>query len=209
MLFLFSIGVTESKWMTLLNSLAEFKRLYDGGSTLLSDVLPELITTWPQVYGTMAPSVPIASDTSDAESSDSDNSPYRFDEFCQEMHEYKRDREHLRLLVQAFDRTPQPKLTPAEAYRRLVKNDVEPVPLDRLIGRTVAVAITPYPPGIPLLMAGECAGSGPEDTAVLDYLNALGDFDRKWPGFEHDVHGLDWDERSRKFRVLCVKEPCA
>lgn len=195
--------------MTLLNSLAEFKRLYDGESALLADVLPELPSTWPQVYGSNASASPrVELDDGDSDGEGLAEGPILFSEFCQEMHAFKRAQNHLRLLVKAFDRPPCPKLTPAEAYRRLVKNDVEAVPLDKLMGRIVAVSVTPYPPGIPVLMPGECAGTGPDDAAVLEYLLALGEFDRRWPGFEHDVHGVEWDERSRKFRVLCVKEPC-
>ncbi|KAI9029477.1 lysine decarboxylase [Hyaloraphidium curvatum] len=211
MLFLFSLGVTESKWNTLLNSLAEFKRLYDSDTATLSDVLPELVSEYRSAYGPVggsSPNLDLSVSDTDAEepASARPEHPVLFSDFCQEMHAFKRGQDQLRLLVRAFDRPPCARLTPAEAYRRLVRNQVEQVPLDRLMGRTAAVAVTPYPPGIPVLMPGECAATGPEDTAVLDYLVALGEFDRRWPGFEHDVHGLEWDERTRRFRVLCVKE---
>jgi len=64
--------------------------------------------------------------------------------------------------------------------------------LDGLAGGIAATAIVPYPPGIPLLMPGEALGeaNGP----VLCYLAALRDFDRKFPGFGHDTHGIETED---------------
>jgi arginine decarboxylase len=55
-------------------------------------------------------------------------------------------------------------LTPREAFFAVD----EAVPLSRASGRVAAEAITPYPPGIPLVMPGERLG-----TAVIDLLKAL------------------------------------
>jgi arginine/lysine/ornithine decarboxylase len=46
---------------------------------------------------------------------------------------------------------PEPVLTPREAFFAAEQT----VPLDRAAGRVAAEAITPYPPGIPLVMPGE------------------------------------------------------
>ena len=43
--------------------------------------------------------------------------------------------------------------------------------------------------GIPLIMPGENAG--PADGPALGYLKALEGFDRQFPAFEHDSHGVD------------------
>ncbi|WP_036434906.1 aminotransferase class I/II-fold pyridoxal phosphate-dependent enzyme [Mycobacterium sp. URHB0044] len=59
---------------------------------------------------------------------------------------------------------PEPVLTPREAFFAVD----EAVPLSRASGRVAAEAITPYPPGIPLVMPGERLG-----TAVIDLLKAL------------------------------------
>jgi arginine/lysine/ornithine decarboxylase len=49
-LFLFSIGITKGKWGTLLNALLDFKHDYDD-NTPLSEVLPWLVSNFPQHYG--------------------------------------------------------------------------------------------------------------------------------------------------------------
>ena len=60
---------------------------------------------------------------------------------------------------------PQARLTPREAYERLVRGDVELVSFGEMAGRTLAVGIQPYPPGIPILLPGAvvmlaCPGTG-------------------------------------------------
>ena len=45
--------------------------------------------------------------------------------------------------------------------------------------------LTPYPPGIPLLIPGERFNK-----TIVDYLKFARDFNEKFPGFETDVHGL-------------------
>ena len=57
-----------------------------------------------------------------------------------------------------------------------------------LMGRTLAVMVVPYPPGIPLIMPGERIT--PATKSIHDYLLYARDFDRKFPGFETDIHGL-------------------
>ena len=63
--------------------------------------------------------------------------------------------------------------------------------------------VVPYPPGIPILIPGERAGEA--DGPVVKYLLALQELDRKYPGFAHDIHGV---ERSPDgtFRVECVTD---
>ena len=58
-----------------------------------------------------------------------------------------------------------------------------------MAGRIVSVMVVPYPPGIPLLMPGESAGA--VDGPVIQYLIALQEFDKKFPGFSHDIHGVE------------------
>jgi len=101
----------------------------------------------------------------------------------------------------AFNVLPAPVLSPVEAYERLVNDDVEPLTLANLAGRTVATGVVPYPPGIPLLMPGENAGAatGP----LIGYLQALEAFDAEMPGFAHDTHGVEVIDGL--YRVLCVK----
>src|SRR6476646_2876941 len=51
-------------------------------------------------------------------------------------------------LAAAFSSLPVPEMLPADAYRRLVRNQVERVPLDHAANRVVATSVVPYPPGV-------------------------------------------------------------
>jgi arginine/lysine/ornithine decarboxylase len=94
-------------------------------------------------------------------------------------------------------------MNPGEAYRRLVRARTERVQVSKMADRVSAVMVVPYPPGIPILMPGERAGA--TDGPVLSYLLALEDFDAKFPGFAHDVHGVEHDERGI-FSIECLSE---
>jgi len=93
-------------------------------------------------------------------------------------------------------------MTPAEAYSRLVHGEVEPIAVKSMAGRTVATGIVPYPPGIPMLMPGENAG--PQSSPYLKYLKALQEWDGKFPGFGHDIHGVENDKGT--YFVYCLKK---
>ena len=71
-----------------------------------------------------------------------------------------------------------------------------------MAGRTVATGVVPYPPGIPLLMPGECAGDA--EGPLLGYLLALEAFDAEMPGFSHDIHGVETVDG--EYRILCITE---
>ncbi|MEN6443996.1 MAG: Orn/Lys/Arg decarboxylase N-terminal domain-containing protein [Methanoregula sp.] len=164
-LFLFSMGITKGKWGTLIAELFEFKRIYDEDIPL-EEVFPDLTTGYPDRYGGMT-----------------------LQGLVREMHAFKKDHAMCDLLQKAFSSLPEPAVTYAEAFGRLVRNEVEYLPIAQAGNRVVATGIVPYPPGIPLLAPGERAGkqSGP----VLQYLKSLQDFDRRFPGFEHDTHGVE------------------
>ncbi|MDQ6436570.1 Orn/Lys/Arg decarboxylase N-terminal domain-containing protein [Mesorhizobium sp. LHD-90] len=178
-LFLFSIGMTKAKWGTLLTTLIKFKEDYDA-NIKLEVILPGLVTAYPERYGTMG-----LRDLSDE----------MFDQYKQsgQMHH----------LQQAFSTLPSQEMIPAEAYRRLVRNQVERVRLDEVAHRTVATSIVPYPPGIPMMMPGESAG--PADGPCIGYLKALRDWDRRFPGFTHETHGIE--VRGGEHYLQCLKQP--
>jgi arginine/lysine/ornithine decarboxylase len=165
MLFLFSIGVTKGKWGTLLNALLEFKRDYDRNCSL-AEVLPEIVNAHSDVYRRLGLR---------------DLAGLMFDEL--------RDTQQTHWLAQAFSMLPTPVMPPAEAYQQLVRGHIEHVPLERLAGRVLATSVVPYPPGIPMLMPGETAGE--DDGPYLSYLRALAHWDRHFPGFGHDTHGVE------------------
>jgi arginine decarboxylase len=179
LLVLFSIGTTRGKWGTLLEGLLGFKRAYDSGQSL-REAIPELVAAHPDLYGKMT-----------------------LRELCDEMHAEVRARGTIELLDRAFAELPVPATTPAEAYRRLVRGRTERVPVAKMAGRVAGVMVVPYPPGIPILMPGERAGA--LDGPVLSYLLALEDFDAKFPGFAHDIHGIERDEHGI-FSIECLSD---
>lgn len=176
-LFLFSIGVTRGKWGTLLNALLEFKRDYDANAPL-ADVLPAVAALDPVRYAGMG-----LKDLSDA------------------MFAKMRASGQTRAQSDAYGILPHPDMHPQRAYQRLVHNEVEQIPISAMAGRTLATGIVPYPPGIPLLMPGENAG--PADGPVVGYLAALESFDRLFPGFGHDTHGVE--VVAGEYRVYVLK----
>ena len=108
-----------------------------------------------------------------------------------------------RALSEAFSVLPHPDMAPVDAYERLVKDDVESLTLEQMADHTVATGVVSYPPGIPLLMPGENAG--PADGPLLGYLKALQAFDRKFPGFAHDTHGVEVDADGN-YTIMCIKK---
>jgi lysine decarboxylase/arginine decarboxylase len=177
-LFLFSMGITKGKWGTLVTELFEFKRLYTE-NVPLEEVFPDLTTTCPERYAGMT-----------------------LQDLVKEMHAFKKETKMCELLRQAFATLPEPVQTYADTYSKLVKNKVEYLPVEQAGGRIVATGIVPYPPGIPLLAPGEKTGklSGP----VLQYLIALQNFDNAFPGFSHDIHGIE--NVNGKYMMYCLRE---
>lgn len=177
-LFLFSMGVTRGKWGTLINALFEFKEDYDN-NTPIDRVIPKIYNADKEKYKTMG-----LKDLSTA------------------MFNTMKELQTTKKLSEGFSVLPHPDMTPVEAYENLVKNNVESLKLDEMAGRTVATGVVPYPPGIPLLMSGENAGEA--DGPLLAYLKALEGFDRQFPGFEHDTHGVE--SADGWYRILCIKK---
>ena len=119
-----------------------------------------------------------------------------------QMFDQLKTSEQTQAMSKAFSTLPTPAMTPASAYRELVHGNVESVSLDQLAGRTLATSVVPYPPGIPMLMPGELAGA--DDGPYLKYLRALRDWDRRFPGFGHDTHGVEVGEGGEQF-IQCLR----
>ena len=177
-LFLFSMGITKGKWGTLVTELFEFKRLFTE-NVPLEEVFPDLTTTWPDRYAGK-----------------------NLQDLVKEMHTFKKENRMCELLGEAFATLPEPARTYADTFAKLVKNKVEYIPVEKAGNRIVATGIVPYPPGIPLLAPGEKTGkiSGP----VLQYLIALQNFDNAFPGFSHDIHGIE--NVKGKYMMYCLND---
>lgn len=93
---------------------------------------------------------------------------------------------------EAVNTDPEPVMTPAAAYQKVLRYKAEHIRLDDFSGRIAASMLVPYPPGIPVLMPGERLPVG--DKGIMGYLRALQDFDKHFPGFEHEIQGINVDE---------------
>ncbi len=175
-LFLFSIGITKGKWGTLLNALLDFKRDYDRNAGL-AEVLPQVQAADPARYAGLG-----------------------LRDLADQMFAQLVASDQTRWLAEAFSTLPRPALTPHDAYQRLIRGEIEHVALDDLADRVLATSVVPYPPGIPMLMPGELTGAA--DGPYLSYLRALSAWDRRFPGFGHDTHGIA--QRGGAHYVQCL-----
>jgi len=181
-LVLFSMGVTKGKWSTLVTELLNFKDLYDSNAPL-KRALPALAAAHPEAYASTG-----------------------LRDLCEQIHKVYRDDNVARAQKDMYTALPEMAQRPADAYDALVRGRVESVEIDELMGRTLAVMLVPYPPGIPLIMPGERLTK--ETKSIQDYLLYARGFDRKFPGFETDIHGLRFEagQNGRRYLVDCVAE---
>ena len=92
-----------------------------------------------------------------------------------------------------------PAMRPADAFARMAHREIERVAIDDLEGRVTSVLLTPYPPGIPLLIPASASNA-----TICNYLRFARDFNKQFPGFETDIHGLVKGDDGRYY-VDCVK----
>jgi arginine/lysine/ornithine decarboxylase len=177
-LFLFSIGITKGKWGTLVNAFLDFKTEYDRNTPLV-EVLPDLVHANPERYNSLG-----------------------LRDLANEMFAHLKESKQTHWLSAAFSTLPNQVMTPRQAYRQLVLNQVERVPLGSLANHVLATSVVPYPPGIPMLMPGE--STGPIDGPYLSYLRALQSWDERFPGFGHDTHGVE--NIGGTYYVYCLKQ---
>ncbi len=179
-LVLFSMGITKGKWSTLLTELLEFKRNYDANTDLLES-LPCVARLDPERYQGLG-----------------------LRDLCDQLHACYRSNATAKQLKRLFTRLPEVVMKPADAYDRMVRGEVEAVPIDQLLGRVAAVMLVPYPPGIPLVMPGERFTEATR--SIIDYLAFAAAFDSGFPGFVADVHGLQHETsgQGRIYTVDCI-----
>jgi len=182
MLVLFSMGITKGKWSTLLTELLEFKRHYDANIPLV-EALPSIARAGAAAYTGMG-----------------------LRDLCDELHACYCENATARAMRRMYTALPEPAMTPAQAYDKLVRGEVEAVPIEALQGRIAAVMLVPYPPGIPLIMPGERFTE--ETRSILDYLRFARDFAERFPGFDADVHGLQHEAGADGcvYTVDCIRE---
>ncbi|MDR2014793.1 MAG: arginine/lysine/ornithine decarboxylase [Azoarcus sp.] len=172
---MFTIGITKGRWNTMLTELQQFKDDYDRNQPLWR-VMPEFIARHPR-YERVG-----------------------LKELCSHIHEFYKKHDVARLTTEMYLSDMTPVMKPADAFARVAHREIERVMLANLEGRVTAMLVTPYPPGIPLLIPGERFNA-----IIVRYLAFARDFNAVFPGFETDIHGLVKGEDGLYY-VDCVKD---
>jgi arginine/lysine/ornithine decarboxylase len=156
---MFTIGITKGRWNTLLAALQQFKDDYDKNAPLWR-ILPEFCQSHP-MYEKLG-----------------------LRDLCQQIHEaYAAN--VARITTEMYLSDMQPAMKPSDAWAKVAHRDIDRVAIDELEGRITSTLLTPYPPGIPLLIPGERFNK-----TIVQYLQITRAFNAKFPGFVTDVHGL-------------------
>jgi arginine decarboxylase len=177
---MFTIGITKGRWNTLLTALQQFKDDYDRNQPMWR-ILPEFCAGFPQY----------------------ERKGLR--DLCQSIHETYAKHDVARLTTEMYLSDLQPAMKPTDAFSHIAHRKTERVTIDNLEGRITTSLLTPYPPGIPLLIPGERF-----NRKIVDYLLFARAFNRQFPGFDTDVHGLVEEETAgadgQMYYVDCVKQ---
>jgi arginine/lysine/ornithine decarboxylase len=106
-------------------------------------------------------------------------------DLCQHVHELYAKYDIARLTTEMYLSDLTPAMKPSDAFAYIAHRKTERVEIDQLEGRITTSLVTPYPPGIPLLIPGEVFNK-----KIVDYLKFSREFNAQCPGFETDIHGL-------------------
>lgn len=174
---MFTIGITKGRWNTLLTELQQFKDHYDKNQPLWR-VLPEFANKYPR-YERIG-----------------------LRDIADQIHTFYKEHDVARMTTEMYLSDMVPAVTPADAWAKMAHRDIERVSIDDLEGRVTAMLVTPYPPGIPLLIPGERFNK-----RIVDYLKFARDFNEQFPGFETDIHGLVKTETNgrKEYYVDCIR----
>ncbi len=176
---MFTIGITKGRWNTMLTALQQFKDDYDKNAPMWR-VLPEFCAAHPR-YERMG-----------------------LRDLCQSIHGMYAKGDIARLTTEMYLSDLQPAMKPSDAFAHIARRSTERVAIDALEGRITTALLTPYPPGIPLLIPGERF-----NRKIVDFLRFTRAFNAAYPGFDTDVHGLveaDEEGVARTYYVDCVRE---
>lgn len=174
---MFTIGITKGRWNTLLSALQQFKDDYDKNQPMWK-ILPEFCQQFP-VY---------------------ERTGLR--DLCQRIHDTYKKHDIARVTTEMYLSPMQPAMKPSDAYAMMTHREIERVEIDDLADRATAVLLTPYPPGIPLLIPGERFNQ-----SIVEYLQFARMFNERFPGFHTDIHGLveETIDGKRHYFVDCVR----
>ena len=174
---MFTIGITKGRWNSLLTALQQFKDDYARNEPLWR-LLPDFCRKHPQYE------------------------EWGLQDLCQHVHTLYARHDIARLTTEMYLKEAVPAMKPSEAYACIAKRQTERVEIDHLEGRITTSLITPYPPGIPLLIPGEVF-----NRSIVDYLKFSRELNTLCPGFGGDIHGfveLPDDNGDMRYYVDCV-----
>lgn len=157
---MFTIGITKGRWNTMVAALQQFKDDYDKNQPLWK-VLPEFVQKQPR-YEKVG-----------------------LRDLCEKIHAVYKANDVAKLTTEMYLSNMVPAMKPTDAFAKMAHRKIDRVAIDDLEGRVTAVLLTPYPPGIPLLIPGEQFNK-----VIVNYLKFAREFNEKFPGFETDNHGL-------------------
>ena len=175
---MFTIGITKGRWNTMVTELQQFKDDYDKNQPLWR-VLPEFVAKHAR-YEKVG-----------------------LRDLCDHIHGIYKINDVARLTTEMYLSNMEPAMKPSDAFAKMAHGEIDRVSIDELEGRITSVLLTPYPPGIPLLIPGERFNK-----TIVDYLKFARDFNQKFPGFESDIHGLvaDGGSDGPRYYVDCVRQ---
>jgi arginine decarboxylase len=176
---MFTIGITKGRWNTLLSALQQFKDDFAKNAPLWR-CMPDFVAKQPR-YEQMG-----------------------LNDLCQHVHRLYAKYDVAILSTDMYLSDLVPAMKPSDAYAHIARRETQRVPIDDLVGRITTSLVTPYPPGIPLLIPGEVF-----NTKIVDYLKFNRAFARECPGFETDIHGLvhePGEDGSMHYFADCVAE---
>jgi len=175
---MFTIGITKGRWNTLVTALQQFKDDYDRNQPLWR-ILPEFCAKQPR-YERVG-----------------------LRELCQQIHEMYKINDVARVTTEMYRSDMQPAMKPSDAFACMAHREIDRVEIDHLEGRITGVLLTPYPPGIPLLIPGERF-----NRTIVEYLKFARNFNEKFPGFDTDIHGLvkTHDDGKTRYFMDCVRQ---
>ncbi len=174
---MFTIGITKGRWNTMVTELQQFKDDYDKNQQLWR-VLPEFVAKHAR-YEKVG-----------------------LRDLCDQIHDIYKANDVARLTTEMYLSNMEPAMKPSDAFAKMAHGEIDRVAIDDLEGRITSVLLTPYPPGIPLLIPGERFNK-----TIVDYLKFARDFNQKFPGFESDIHGLVTEQMDGgpRYYVDCVR----
>ena len=175
---MFTIGITKGRWNTLVTELQQFKDDYDRNQPLWR-VMPDFIAKHPR-YEKVG-----------------------LKDLCAQIHSFYKAHDVARLTTEMYLSDMIPAMKPADAFAKMAHREIERVAIDELEGRVTAMLVTPYPPGIPLLIPGERFNA-----TIVRYLKFARDFNAAFPGFETDIHGFVREQNNGRvdYFVDCVRQ---